>query len=146
VSAVFERFTERAIKAVMLAQQEAKAAGRSEVRPPLRFRAYVRLVHGRRSACADDWAIPSCTVHPLVQVGTDHLLLGLVVEENSKRGYLNTGLSAERARAAAKELAGPAGSQVSAPTHQSSSERVGGNINVGTTVRSFCVMVTARTA
>ena len=31
VSAVFERFTERAIKAVMLAQQEAKAQGRSEV-------------------------------------------------------------------------------------------------------------------
>jgi len=31
VTAVFERFTERAIKAVMLAQQEAKALGRAEV-------------------------------------------------------------------------------------------------------------------
>ena len=31
VEAVFERFTERAIKAVMLAQQEAKALGRAEV-------------------------------------------------------------------------------------------------------------------
>jgi ATP-dependent Clp protease ATP-binding subunit ClpC len=72
VSAVFERFTERAIKAVMLAQQEAKAAGRSEV-------------------------------------GTDHLLLGLIVEENSKRGYLNTGLSVKRARAAAAESPGAAG-------------------------------------
>ena len=43
------------------------------------------------------------------QVGTDHLLLGLIVEENSKRGYLNTGLSAERARAAAAESTGGAG-------------------------------------
>ena len=32
VAAVFERFTERAIKGVMLAQQEAKALGASEVR------------------------------------------------------------------------------------------------------------------
>lgn len=31
VSAVFERFTERAIKVVMLAQREAKAMGRAEV-------------------------------------------------------------------------------------------------------------------
>ena len=32
VAAVFERFTERAIKGVMLAQQEAKALGSHEVR------------------------------------------------------------------------------------------------------------------
>ena len=33
VTAVFEKFTERAIKAVMLAQQEAKALSRPEVGP-----------------------------------------------------------------------------------------------------------------
>ena len=34
VKAVFEKFTERAIKAVMLAQQEAKALQRPEAWPP----------------------------------------------------------------------------------------------------------------
>jgi len=71
VRAVFERFTERAIKAVMLAQQEAKALGSAEV-------------------------------------GTEHLLLGLIVEESSKQGYLQTGLTAERARAATAERSRPA--------------------------------------
>ncbi len=32
VKAVFEKFSERSIKAVMIAQQEAKALGASEVR------------------------------------------------------------------------------------------------------------------
>lgn len=45
----------------------------------------------------------------LTQVGTEHLLIGLIVEENSKQGYLNTGLSAERARVASTERAGPVG-------------------------------------
>jgi len=69
IVSVFERFTERAIKAVMLAQQEAKALGKPEV-------------------------------------GTEHLFIGLIVEENSKKGFLNTGLLAEKARTAAVERSG----------------------------------------
>ncbi|CAJ1974732.1 unnamed protein product [Sphenostylis stenocarpa] len=62
VSAVFERFTERAIKAIVLSQREAKALG-SEL------------------------------------VYTQHLLLGLVAEEDrSSDGFLGSGITAEKAR------------------------------------------------
>jgi ATP-dependent Clp protease ATP-binding subunit ClpC len=67
VTAVFEKFTERAIKAVMLAQQEAKALQRPEV-------------------------------------GTEHIMLGLIAEEAKKGGYLGTGMTIERAREKAREI------------------------------------------
>eukprot|EP00198_Chlamydomonas_reinhardtii_P009296 XP_001698633.1 ClpD chaperone, Hsp100 family [Chlamydomonas reinhardtii] len=70
VQAVFERFTERSIKTVMIAQAEAKAFGHTEV-------------------------------------NTEHILLGLVAEESlSKNGYLNSGVSSERAKAAVEALFG----------------------------------------
>lgn len=41
------------------------------------------------------------------QVTTEHVLLGLVAEETgSKNGFLNSGLTAERARAAVESLSG----------------------------------------
>lgn len=43
----------------------------------------------------------------ITQVETEHILLGLIAEENSsKNGYLNSGLSIERAKAAVELLAG----------------------------------------
>lgn len=73
---VFERFTERAIKAVMAAQNEARSMGRAEVT-------------------------------------TDELLLGLIVEDSATRtmknrsgGFLNTGISIQRARETVKQLRG----------------------------------------
>lgn len=42
-----------------------------------------------------------------MQVNTEHILLGLVTEESlSKNGYLNSGVSAERAKAAVEALYG----------------------------------------
>ncbi|KXZ46077.1 hypothetical protein GPECTOR_47g352 [Gonium pectorale] len=70
VQAVFERFTERSIKTVMIAQAEAKAFGHTEV-------------------------------------NTEHILLGLIAEESlSKNGYLNSGVSSERAKTAVETLFG----------------------------------------
>ncbi|GLC72569.1 hypothetical protein PLESTF_001265700 [Pleodorina starrii] len=70
VTAVFERFTERSIKTVMIAQAEAKAFGHNEV-------------------------------------NTEHILLGLVAEESlSKNGYLNSGVTPERARATVEAVFG----------------------------------------
>mmetsp|Transcript_10026 Transcript_10026/g.21446 ORF Transcript_10026/g.21446 Transcript_10026/m.21446 type:complete len:958 (+) Transcript_10026:149-3022(+) len=70
VAAVFEKFTERSIKSVMISQQEAKLLGASEV-------------------------------------NTEHILLGLISEETiSKNGYLNSGLTAERAKTAVESLFG----------------------------------------
>ncbi|GBF96568.1 ATP-dependent Clp protease ATP-binding subunit [Raphidocelis subcapitata] len=70
VRAVFEKFSERSIKAVMISQQQAKELGASEVT-------------------------------------TDHVLLGLVAEDTaSKAGYLDTGLTQERARAAVEAISG----------------------------------------
>eukprot|EP00249_Psilotum_nudum_P024238 c29129_g1_i1 orf=243-3248(+) len=67
VTAVFERFTERAIKAVMFAQREAKAFGKSDV-------------------------------------GTEHLLLGLIAEDRDSEGFLRSGVTIERARQALLSL------------------------------------------
>ncbi|KAH7289661.1 hypothetical protein KP509_30G013400 [Ceratopteris richardii] len=67
ISAVFERFTERAIKTVMLAQREAKALGKAEV-------------------------------------GTSHLLLGLIAEDRASEGFLRSGVTIERARDAARAI------------------------------------------
>ncbi|GIL61397.1 hypothetical protein Vafri_15861 [Volvox africanus] len=70
VQAVFERFTERSIKTVMIAQAEAKAFGHNEV-------------------------------------NTEHILLGLVAEESlSKNGYLNSGVTPERAKATVEAIFG----------------------------------------
>ncbi|KAI8465710.1 MAG: ClpD chaperone, Hsp100 family [Monoraphidium minutum] len=68
--AVFEKFSERSIKSVMFAQQQAKQMDSPEVT-------------------------------------TEHVLLGLVAEDTtSKHGYLNSGLTPERARMAVDALAG----------------------------------------
>ncbi len=53
VAAVFERFTERAIKGVMLAQQEAKALGSSEVRE-MKRRARHIPAPSSRALCAEN--------------------------------------------------------------------------------------------
>ncbi|KAJ6844006.1 uncharacterized protein M6B38_294540 [Iris pallida] len=71
VSAVFERFTERAIKAVVFAQREARALGKD-------------------------------------MVFTQHLLLGLVAEEEgatrSPTGFLSSGITLARAREAVRSI------------------------------------------
>ncbi|KAJ6808550.1 uncharacterized protein M6B38_167445 [Iris pallida] len=71
VSAVFERFTERAIKAVVFSQREARALGKD-------------------------------------MVFTQHLLLGLVAEEDgaagSPAGFLSSGITLPRAREAARSI------------------------------------------
>ncbi|PRQ16809.1 putative ClpA/B family, P-loop containing nucleoside triphosphate hydrolase [Rosa chinensis] len=75
VSAVFERFTERAIKAVIFSQREAKALGRD-------------------------------------MVFTQHLLLGLIAEEEQQhrhlhpnsRGFLGSGMTLEQARRAVRSI------------------------------------------
>lgn len=42
-----------------------------------------------------------------LQVTTDHVLLGLVAEDSSsKNGYMNSGLTSERAKAAVEALSG----------------------------------------
>ncbi|WIA36448.1 hypothetical protein OEZ86_007755 [Tetradesmus obliquus] len=70
VQAVFERFSERSIKLVMIAQQEAKNMGAPEVT-------------------------------------TEHVLLGLIAEDtSSKHGFMNSGLTVEKARAAVETLSG----------------------------------------
>lgn len=70
VTAVFEKFSERSIKSVMFAQQEAKNLGAPEVT-------------------------------------TEHVLLGLITEDtSSKNGFLNSGITAEKARAAVQSLSG----------------------------------------
>ncbi|XP_004309492.1 PREDICTED: chaperone protein ClpD, chloroplastic [Fragaria vesca subsp. vesca] len=74
VSAVFERFTERAIKAVIFSQREAKALGRD-------------------------------------MVFTQHLLLGLIAEEEQHRhlhpnslGFLGSGMTLDQARRAVRSI------------------------------------------
>lgn len=72
VSAVFERFTERAIKAVVFSQREAKALGRD-------------------------------------MVFTQHLLLGLIAEEEEFRrsspgGFLGSGITIDEARRAVRNI------------------------------------------
>ncbi|KAI8463034.1 MAG: ClpD chaperone, Hsp100 family [Monoraphidium minutum] len=68
--AVFEKFSERSIKSVMIAQQQAKDLGANEVT-------------------------------------TEHVLLGLVQEDSAaKGGYMNSGLTHEKARAAVEALSG----------------------------------------
>lgn len=85
VKAVFEKFTERSIKAVMIAQSEAKTLGTAEVT-------------------------------------TEHILLGLIREDtSSKNGYLNSGLTVERIKAAVETLLGkrkPLASQEGMPFSQ----------------------------
>ncbi|KAH7522519.1 hypothetical protein FEM48_Zijuj07G0147100 [Ziziphus jujuba var. spinosa] len=74
VSAVFERFTERAIKAVIFSQREAKALGKD-------------------------------------MVFTQHLLLGLIVEEEAYRhssstadGFLGSGITVDEARRVVRSI------------------------------------------
>ncbi|KAJ3675830.1 hypothetical protein LUZ60_004872 [Juncus effusus] len=68
ITAVFERFTERAIKSVVFSQREARALGKDTV-------------------------------------FTQHLLLGLVAEESSSSmGFLNSGITIDRAREAVKSI------------------------------------------
>nr|XP_043614965.1 chaperone protein ClpD, chloroplastic [Erigeron canadensis] len=64
---VFERFTERSIKAVMYSQKEAKALGKD-------------------------------------MVFTQHLLLGLIAEDKSVGGFLESGIGIEDARIAVKSI------------------------------------------
>lgn len=67
VSGVFERFTERAIKAVMFSQREAKALGKD-------------------------------------MVFTQHLLLGLIAEDRSPGGFLESGITIDDAREAVRSI------------------------------------------
>ncbi|KAK9066336.1 hypothetical protein SSX86_013657 [Deinandra increscens subsp. villosa] len=67
VAGVFERFTERAIKAVMFSQREAKALGKD-------------------------------------MVFTQHLLLGLIAEDRSPGGFLESGIGIEAAREAVRSI------------------------------------------
>jgi ATP-dependent Clp protease ATP-binding subunit ClpC len=95
VQAVFEKFSERSIKSVMFAQQEAKNLGASEVHTWFDT-ACVNVLAGLLGA---DEACP--------QVTTEHVLLGIITEDtSSKNGYLNSGLTAEKARAAVQSLSG----------------------------------------
>ncbi|KAL5791631.1 hypothetical protein ACOSP7_000225 [Xanthoceras sorbifolium] len=63
ISSVFEHFTERAIKAVIFSQREAKLLGRD-------------------------------------MVFTRHLLLGLIAEDRHPRGFLESGITIDKAREA----------------------------------------------
>ncbi|KAH7516882.1 hypothetical protein ACOSP7_000230 [Xanthoceras sorbifolium] len=67
ISSVFERFTERAIKAVIFSQREAKLLGRD-------------------------------------MVFTQHLLLGLIAEDRHPRGFLESGITIEKAREAVRTI------------------------------------------
>ncbi|XP_023744071.1 chaperone protein ClpD, chloroplastic [Lactuca sativa] len=67
VAGVFERFTERAIKAVMFSQREAKALGKD-------------------------------------MVFTQHLLLGLIAEDRSPGGFLESGITIDAAREAVRSI------------------------------------------
>ncbi|XP_077212359.1 clp ATPase [Tasmannia lanceolata] len=67
ISAVFERFTERAIKAVVFSQREAMALGKDTVL-------------------------------------TQHLLLGLIAEDRSPNGYLESAITIEQARHAVRSI------------------------------------------
>lgn len=69
VAGVFERFTERAIKAVMFSQREAKALGKDTV-------------------------------------STQHLLLGLIAEDRSPDGFLESGITIDAAREAVRSIWG----------------------------------------
>ncbi|KAI3839358.1 hypothetical protein MKW92_044734 [Papaver armeniacum] len=60
ISAVFERFTERAIKAVVFSQREARSLGKD-------------------------------------MVFTQHILLGLIAEDRSPNGYLDSGITLDKA-------------------------------------------------
>lgn len=97
-SAVFERFSERSIKSVMIAQQEAKNLGASEV---CAF-SCPEAAYGREHSSGSQSRGSVCS-----QVTTEHVLLGLVAEETgSKNGFLNSGLTVEKARAAVESLSG----------------------------------------
>uniref|UniRef100_A0A6N2L516 Clp R domain-containing protein n=1 Tax=Salix viminalis TaxID=40686 RepID=A0A6N2L516_SALVM len=67
VSAVFERFTERAIKAVVFSQREARALGKD-------------------------------------MVFTQHLLLGLIIEDRDPNGFLGSGIKIDIAREVVKSI------------------------------------------
>lgn len=64
---MFERFTERAVKAVIFSQREAKSLGKD-------------------------------------MVFTQHLLLGLIVEDRHPRGFLESGISIDAAREAVRAI------------------------------------------
>ncbi|KAF9619566.1 hypothetical protein IFM89_007393 [Coptis chinensis] len=67
ISALFERFTERAIKAVIYSQRETKELGKQ-------------------------------------MVFTQHLLLGLILEDRDSSGFLGSGITIERAREVVREI------------------------------------------
>ncbi|KAI9178302.1 hypothetical protein LWI28_024900 [Acer negundo] len=67
ISSVFERFTERAIKAVIFSQREAKLLGRD-------------------------------------MVFTQHLLLGLIEEDRHPSGFLESGITIDKAREAVRAI------------------------------------------
>ena len=61
----------------------------------------------RTSAHAAGNRCATSLVDPCVQVTTEHVLLGLVAEETgSKNGFLNSGLTVEKTRAAVESLSG----------------------------------------
>ncbi|GAV73406.1 LOW QUALITY PROTEIN: AAA domain-containing protein/Clp_N domain-containing protein/AAA_2 domain-containing protein/Frigida domain-containing protein/ClpB_D2-small domain-containing protein [Cephalotus follicularis] len=67
ISAVFDHFTERAIKSIIFSQREAKALGRD-------------------------------------MVFTQHLLLGLIVEDRDPNGFLSSGINIDQARDAVRSI------------------------------------------
>ncbi|URE10266.1 hypothetical protein MUK42_22313 [Musa troglodytarum] len=85
ISAVFERFTERAIKTVMFSQREAQT-------------------------------------HGMGIVFNQHLLLGLVAEDKSPSGFLDSGITIDRAREAVRTIwpDGVAADQATTPSSGSS--------------------------
>jgi hypothetical protein len=153
VQAVFEKFSERAIKSVMYSQQQAKELGASEVgfrpfrvaRTQLadRCAAWRRALLRRPGPCHHDrhnhsqaacacspCVVPATATHAArgaaqqpqcacalslcrspprhantAQVTTEHVLLGLIMEDTaSKNGFLNSGLTADKARSAVQSL------------------------------------------
>lgn len=108
-NALFEKFTERSIKSVMIAQQEAKWLGADEVS----FGGACDL-QWLRSKWVTLLSSPSppppphaCSMLFPPQVRSEHILLGLIAEDDvSKTGYLNCGITSEASKTAVEKLSG----------------------------------------
>lgn len=98
VLALFEKFTERSIKGVMLAQEEARRLQSAEVGGAPA--ATVHLFKRQRGGLVN--GVFAIIVHlpHLAQVTTEHIFLGLIAEDSGKNGFLGSGVTVRRRLAA----------------------------------------------
>ena len=90
MAGIFEKFTEKAIKAVMLAQNFAQKMGASEVQPPVKPALHVDLLISNA-----DFSCPLAYQLPMEEGKFRSLISGVVFAAQTSAEYLFLGLLSE---------------------------------------------------